>query len=85
MKIDKDEVYYTLSQVLDAAQLLETSVQRAKRIFESDDCPAPHERFDGAAEAADWFLGDMSIAGDAGIRLQQVVDTLEELGEELPE
>lgn len=84
MKLTSDDAYYALNQVIDAANLLEISLSNAKRLLESEGLPGPHERFDLAADAADGVEADLSIAGDVGQRIQLVVDTLEELGDELP-
>ena len=83
MKTNYDDAYYALSQVIDAADLLEISLRNAKRILESEDLPAPYERFERAADAADAAEADLSIAGDLGQRISVVVDTLEELGDNL--
>lgn len=83
MKTTSDDAYYALNQVLDAANLLEISLRNAKRILESEDLPEPHDRFDRAADAADTAEADVSMAGDVGLCISTVVDTLEELGEEL--
>ena len=84
MKLTSDDAYYALNQVIDAANWLEISLSNAKRLLEREDLPGPHERFDLAADAADAAEADLSIAGDVGQRIQLVVDTLEKLGDELP-
>ena len=83
MKTNSDDAYYALNQVIDAANLLEISLRNAKRILESEDLPAPHDRFERAADAADAAEADLSIAGDLGQRISVVVGTLEELGDDL--
>lgn len=82
-KITRDDAIYALSQIANAASLLEISLSNAKRLLEREDLPKPWERFDAAAEAADDAGGDISLAGDAGQRIQIVIDTLEELAEEI--
>ena len=84
MKLTSDDAYYALSQIVDAANWLEISLNNAKRLLEREDLPGPHERFERAADAADAAEADLSIAGDVGQRISTVVDTLEELGDELP-
>ena len=84
-KTTRDDALYALSQVSDAAHLLVISLDKAKRLLEREDLPKPWERFDAAAEAADNASSDIDMCGDVGERIQIVIDTLEELADELPD
>lgn len=82
-KLFKYDALYALNQVIDAANLLEISLSNAKRLLEREDLPEPHDRFDRAIDAADAAEADISIAGDVGQYISTVVDTLEDLADEL--
>lgn len=84
MKLTSDDARYALNQVVDAANLLEISLIRAKRLLEREDLPKPYDRFDAAAECAEYAESEIAMAGDVGRCINKVVDTLEELSKELP-
>lgn len=82
-KLIKYDALYALNQVVDAANLLEISLSNAKRILGRDDLPEPFDRFDLAIEAADAAEADIALGGSVGEHISTVVDTLEELANQL--
>jgi hypothetical protein len=82
-KLIKYDALYALNQVADAANLLEISLANAKRILGRDDLPEPFDRFDIALDAADAAEADIGLGGSVGEHISIVIDTLEELADEL--
>jgi hypothetical protein len=82
-KLIKHDALYALNQVADAANWLEISLANAKRILGRDDLPEPFDRFDIAIDAADAAEADIGLGGSVGEHISIVIDTLEELADEL--
>jgi hypothetical protein len=79
----KYDALYALNQVADAANLLEISLANAKRILGRDDLPEPFDRSTLPLMQPMRAEADIGLGGSVGEHISIVIDTLEELADEL--
>jgi len=82
--MDKNDIRRAISQIADAADVLEISLHSAKEIFEHEKCPEPHERWDDIAELSGLAAGEINCGG-FGEDITAIIRHLEKLYAELPE
>ena len=84
MKLTSDDVLDYANDILDAKRHLEHALADAKRMLKRADLPEPHDRFELAWSMADAIESDISLAGDVGLAISDVVEAMEALADELP-
>jgi len=72
-----------IGQIADHAHALEMALRNAQEVFEGNDCPEPHERWDDLVEDAGFTAGEIAV-GDVGKAIDRAIEGLETLLAELP-
>jgi hypothetical protein len=78
MTMDKDDIFIVMRDILENAVNLENALERAKQIFQHDDCPEPHDQWDDMAELAGFAAADV-ICGDIGQNISKIIKQLDVL------
>ena len=84
MKIISDDVLTCAYYLREARLRLEQELMEVKDLLGLEDLPAPPDRFKLAWSMADALQSDVSLAGDVGLTIADIVEALECLAEELP-
>jgi hypothetical protein len=82
--MDKDDIIMVIREISENAHNLEIALDRAKQIFQLNDCPEPHDHWDDMAELAGFAAADM-ISGDMGQNITDIIEQLDLLAAGAPE